>query len=190
MRGPSGTCRETRPSSLAPPPPPNLDRPLLVTPESPVWTLRFLMQRVNQRLLGPGSWVWVDEGGVVHLDKPMRVEVVRGWWGWEPELPGRKWGETRPPPPPEKGVKMFELAQHNLFTPEKKKGGAPTGDSLPCDRRRWDWGGWSLWGGPERPTGGRTPDWCTASPPGPSRSPSSPQPPQLGTPRSGTPPNP
>ena len=27
------------------------------------------------------------------------------------------------PPPPEMGVKMFELAQTNLFTPERKKGG-------------------------------------------------------------------
>ena len=27
------------------------------------------------------------------------------------------------PPPPEMGVKMFELAQTNLFTPEGKKGG-------------------------------------------------------------------
>ena len=27
------------------------------------------------------------------------------------------------PPPPEKGVKMFELAQLNLFSPEKKRGG-------------------------------------------------------------------
>ena len=60
------------------------------------------MQRVHQRLLGPGRSVWLDEGGVVHRDKPMRLRVVRGWWGWERELPGRKWGET-PPPPPRKG---------------------------------------------------------------------------------------
>ena len=26
-------------------------------------------------------------------------------------------------PPPERGVKMFELAQTNIFTPEQKKGG-------------------------------------------------------------------
>ena len=70
----------------------------------------------------------MDEGVVVHLDKPLRLGVVRGWWGWQRELPGKKWGETRPPPP-EMGVKMFELAQLNLFTPDRKKGGgAPTGD--------------------------------------------------------------
>ena len=28
-----------------------------------------------------------------------------------------------PPPPPEMGPKMFELAQTNIFTPERKKGG-------------------------------------------------------------------
>ena len=43
-------------------------------------------------------------------------------WGWQPELPGRKSGETLPSL--EKGVKMIELAQLNLFTPEVKKGGA------------------------------------------------------------------
>ena len=58
----------------------------------------------------------------MHLDKHLRVGGVPGSWGWPPELPGRKWGET-PPPHPEKGMKMFELGQLNLFTPEKKKGG-------------------------------------------------------------------
>ena len=42
---------------VARPHPPNLDHPLLVPPESPVWTLRFLMQRVHQRILGHGRWV-------------------------------------------------------------------------------------------------------------------------------------
>ena len=48
------------------------------------------------------------------------------------------------------------------------------------------------WGGStrRRRTGGRMPGWCTASPPGPRPSPSPPQPPQLGAPRSRTPPNP
>ena len=27
------------------------------------------------------------------------------------------------PPPPEMAVRMFELAQTNIFTPERKKGG-------------------------------------------------------------------
>ena len=61
-----------------------------------------LLQRVHHRLLGVG-WVWVDGGGgVVHLDKPLRLGVVKGWWVWQQELPGKKWGETPPPPPPRK----------------------------------------------------------------------------------------
>ena len=70
------------PAGLDAPHPPNLHTPLLVAPESPVWTLRFLSQRVYHRLLGVGRWVWVDEGGVVHLDRPLRLGVVNGWWGW------------------------------------------------------------------------------------------------------------
>ena len=66
------------PAVLAGPHPPNLDTPLLVAPESPVWTLRFLLVRVHHRLLGAGRWVWVDRGGVVHLDKPLRLGVVEG----------------------------------------------------------------------------------------------------------------
>ena len=62
----------------------------------------------------------MDEEAVVHLDKPMRRGVVRGWWGWEQELRGRKRGETLPPG---KGVKMFELALLNPFTHEREKGG-------------------------------------------------------------------
>ena len=79
--------------------------------------------RVHHRLLGAGRWVWVDEGGVVHLDRPLRLGVVNGWWGWQRELPGpgKRWGEV--PPPPEMGVKMFELAQTSIFTPERKKEG-------------------------------------------------------------------
>ena len=47
-------------------------------------------------------------------------------------------GGGAPPPPPEKAVKMFELAQTNIFTPERKKGGgAPTGDSSPTAGKGW-----------------------------------------------------
>ena len=42
------------PAVLAGPHPPNLDTPLLVAPESPVWTLRFLLVQVHHRLLGAG----------------------------------------------------------------------------------------------------------------------------------------
>ena len=45
------------PAVPAGPHPPNLDTPLLVVPESPVCTLRFLMQRVHHRLLGAERWV-------------------------------------------------------------------------------------------------------------------------------------
>ena len=112
------------PAVLAGPNLPNLDTPLLVAPESPVWTLQFLLQRVHHRLLQAGRWVWVDEGGVVHMDRPLRLGVVNRWWGWQRELSGPRkgWGEA--PPQKKMGVKLFELAQTNIFTPEKKKGGA------------------------------------------------------------------
>ena len=53
------------PTVLAGPQPPNLDSPLLVDLESPVWTIRFLLVRVHHRLLGAGRRVWVDKGGGV-----------------------------------------------------------------------------------------------------------------------------
>ena len=108
-----------------PPTPQNLDTPLLLAPERPVSTLRFLLVRVHHRLLGAGRWVWVDEGGVVHLYRPLRPGVVNGWWGWQTYLPGpgKGWGEVRaPPPPPKGGLNMLDLAQTNIFTPERKKG--------------------------------------------------------------------
>ena len=90
------------PAILAGHHPPNMDSPLLVAPQSPVWTLRFLLVRVHHRLLGAGRWVWVDGEGVVHLDKPLRLGVVEGSCGWQRELPGqrnKRWGEVPPPPP-------------------------------------------------------------------------------------------
>ena len=73
---------------------------------------------------------------------------VRGWWGWQPELPRRKWRET-PPPPPEKGPKMFELAQLNLFTFQKKEGGGrPLAIHHHVLAGDGTWVGWSLRGGP------------------------------------------
>ena len=61
----------------------------------------FLLQQVDHQLLGGPRWVWVDEGGVVHLDRPHRLGVVNRWWRWQPELPcpGKRWGALRPPPP-------------------------------------------------------------------------------------------
>ena len=54
MRGPSMTCHGTQLSWLVPTPQ-NWDNPLLVAPESPVRTLRFLLQRVHHQLVGGGA---------------------------------------------------------------------------------------------------------------------------------------
>ena len=77
------------PAVLAGPHPPNMDTRLLVAPECPVWTLRFSLVRVHHRVLGAGRWVWVDGEGAVDLDKPLRLGVVEGSWGWQRELPGQ-----------------------------------------------------------------------------------------------------
>ena len=90
------------PAVLAGPTSQNLDTPLLVAPESPVWTLRFLLVRVHHRLLGAGRWVWVDEGGVIHLDKALHLGVVNGSWGWQRELPGAGEAMGGGAPPPKK----------------------------------------------------------------------------------------
>ena len=110
---------------------------------------------------------------------------------------------------------MYELAQTNLFTPERKKGGPPTGDSSPTASSHWRfvatcWQALGL-GGMEYAAGawtwtstrlalmdkgGFNPDaadrgaysgWCTASPPGPSQSPSPLQHPQLRPPAAAPP---
>ena len=61
MRGPSRTCHGTQLSWLAQPP--NLHTPLLVAPESPFWTLRFLLQRVHHGLVGVGGAVGMGGRG-------------------------------------------------------------------------------------------------------------------------------
>ena len=92
------------PEVLAGPHPRNLDTPLLVAPESPVWTLRFLLVRVHHRLLGAGRWVWVDGGGgVVHLDKPLHLRWSRGRGGGNVSCRGEGSDGVRCPPPPRKG---------------------------------------------------------------------------------------
>ena len=73
----------------------NLDHPLLVLPESPIWTLCFLMPRAHHKILGQGRWVWADEGGI-HQDKPLRVGGGGGCRGLVVAT-GR--GEKRPPLP-------------------------------------------------------------------------------------------
>ena len=105
------------PPALEGPQPPGLDDPLLLPPESPIWTLRFLLHRTHQKMLGEGRWVWVDEKGV-HANRPPKVGKVGGEWKWEPvgKAPGA---------PPAAGWKMFELAQLNSFTLDCVKCGAP-----------------------------------------------------------------
>ena len=90
--------------------------------DSPVFVGAGAPAVVGGGAVGMDGW----GGGVVHLDKPLRLAVVQGSWGWQRELPGqgnKRWGEV-PPPPPARGVKIFELAQTNIFTPERKKRGA------------------------------------------------------------------
>ena len=93
------------PAVLAGPHPRNLDTPLLVDPETPVWTLRFLLVRVHHRLLGAEHWVWVDggEGGFVHLDKPLRLGWSRGRGGGNVSCRGRGIGDGGRWAPPRKG---------------------------------------------------------------------------------------
>ena len=59
----------------------------------------------------------------VHKDKPLRFGGrVSGEWWWQPEMSGGKKGQLGPPS--DKGVKMFELAQFNIFTRDVNKVGA------------------------------------------------------------------
>ena len=96
-----GGC--TRQSWLAPTPQ-NLDTPLLVDPESPVWTLRFLLVRVHQRLLGAGRWVWVDGGGGLSTwTSPCAWGWSRGRGGGNVSCRGRRSDGGRWGAPPKGG---------------------------------------------------------------------------------------
>ena len=74
----------------------------------------------------------MDEGRVVRLDKPLRVGGGPRVVGVATGVARAEMGGDAPPSPPAKGVKMFELAQLNLLTPEVKKGG---GQPLAIHRR-------------------------------------------------------
>ena len=89
------------PALLAWPHPPNLVLPLLVPPESPVWTLLFLFHAAGASKVFGARDVGIGGrggGGGVH---PLGQAPAGGGGarvvGWEPELPGQKWGETPPP---------------------------------------------------------------------------------------------
>ena len=75
---------------------------------------------------GGAGYGWTGGGGFVHLDEPLRLGWSRGRGGGNVSCQGRgtRGGGEPPPPPPERRVKMFELAQTNIFSPERKKGGA------------------------------------------------------------------
>ena len=101
------------PATLTGPQPPNLDHPLLVPPETRIWTLRSLMHHVHHKILGQGRWVWTDEGGI-HQDKPLRVGGggLQGTGGGNRNAHEEE-GASAPPP----------LAQFNVVTPDVKQGG-------------------------------------------------------------------
>ena len=60
-------------------------------------------------------------GGSTRTNPP-RVRGVPGEWHWQPEMSGGKKGQVVPLF--DKGLKMFEIAQFSVFTPDVKKGGA------------------------------------------------------------------
>ena len=112
------------PNSPGWPPPPQPGQPPPRRPgESGMDSPGFVGAGAPPAVGGGGGYGWTGGGGVVHLDKPLRLGVVEGSWGWQRELPGpgKRWGEVGDPP--ERGVKMFEFAQTNILTPERKKGG-------------------------------------------------------------------
>ena len=111
--------------------PQGLDTPLLLPPESPVWTLPFVMHRVHHRILGQGRWVWVDERGstqgVVWSTQdlgqtPSDCGGFRANGNGSRVCQGGMNGKVVPRS--DKGLKMFEMAQFNVFTPDVKKGAA------------------------------------------------------------------
>ena len=110
------------PAVLAGPHPPNLDHPLLVPLESPGWTLFFDATGASNAF-GAGE---VGMGGRGGHGPPGQAHAAGGGprvVGMGTGVAQAEMGGDAPPPPPEKGVKMFELAQLNLCTPEKKKWG-------------------------------------------------------------------
>ena len=163
------------------PHPTALDHPLLLPLESSIWTRPFLMHRVHHKILGQGKWVWVDERGV-HKDKPLWVGGGGGFQG-NGTGNGNVGGGGQVAPHSDKEVKMFEMAQLNVFNRVIKKGGVQHFRCL-CScwqamglrgvhtaQRRWERRGRRSWGLADstrwRPTRGRMLDWCTASPPAP-----------------------
>ena len=92
------------PAVLAGPHPPNMDTPSS-SPRSVRYGLSgFCWCGCTTGCWGRGGgygWTGGGGGGVVHLDKPLRLGVVEGSWGWQRELPGqgnKRWGEVAPPP--------------------------------------------------------------------------------------------
>ena len=192
------------------PPPLKHGHPSPRRPESPVWTLRFLLVRVHHRLLGAGRWVWVDRGGggLSTWTSPCAWGWLRGRGGGNVRCRGRGTsGGGRCPPPPRKGGEDVLVGANQHLHPRAEKGGgqqwrfvAHCWQGLGLGGVEWVGKAW-VWtptwsalldlgvSAPRRRTGGCMPGWCTASPAGPSPSPSPPQPP-LAAPRSRDPPTP
>ena len=98
MRGRSRPCHGTRQSWLAPIP------QIWTPPSSSPWRVRYGLSGFcwcgAPPAVGGGAVGMGGRGGVVHLDKSLRLGVVNGSWGWQRELPGpgQRWGEVPPPP--------------------------------------------------------------------------------------------
>ena len=123
------------PAAKAGPEAPNLDTPLNVGPKSLVWNLWFFVVGLHHRLFGVGRWARVYEGGVVHLDKPLRLGLVDGWPGWQRELPGQRkgWGEV--PPPKNRGEDVRVCGNQHLRPRAEKAGGHPLAFCGTCWQR-------------------------------------------------------
>ena len=83
--------------------PPNLDTPLLVAPESPVWTLRFLLVRVHHWLLERGGRYAWTRGGLSTWTDPCASGWSTGGGGGNVSCRGRGRDGGRCAPPPKGG---------------------------------------------------------------------------------------
>ena len=106
------------PAILAGPQPPNVDHPLPVAPESPVRTLRFLLQRVQHRLFGGGGGVWVDEGGGSTWTSPCPWGRSEGGGGGNGSCRGRNGGDV---PPHENGGEDVRVGATQPLHPREEK---------------------------------------------------------------------
>ena len=79
------------------------------------------MHRVHHQILVQGRWVWADGGGGPPGQTPAGGGGSRGLVVATGVAREEEGGSA---PPSERRVKMFDLAQINVCTPEVRKGGA------------------------------------------------------------------